>query len=225
MCEGEAVSLSVYESFPSITWSTGITSSAINVTAPGKYSVQTIDANGCPSDDQVTITSKPVPVLTVSADKTAIAAGQSVTLHASGADLYQWSPGRTLNDSTISDPIASPLQPTTYTVTGWLIQGCAETAGVTIQVNGEVLNIKVPALFSPNGDNANETLVIEGVENYPDCSLNVFDRRGGKVFGTLGYQNNWDGTYNGARLPEGVYFYVFTCPNNKSKTGTIALIH
>jgi gliding motility-associated-like protein len=215
----------VYESFPSITWSTGITSSAINVTAPGKYSVQTIDANGCPSDDQVTITSKPVPVLTVSADKTAIAAGQSVTLHASGADLYQWSPGRTLNDSTISDPIASPLQPTTYTVTGWLIQGCAETAGVTIQVNGEVLNIKVPALFSPNGDNANETLVIEGVENYPDCSLNVFDRRGGKVFSTHGYQNNWDGTYNGARLPEGVYFYVFTCPNNKSKTGTIALIH
>jgi gliding motility-associated-like protein len=225
MCEGEAVSLSVYEPFPSIKWSTGITSSAIDIPAPGEYSVQTIDANGCASDDHVTIVSKPVPVLTVSADKTAIAAGQSVTLHATGADLYQWSPGRTLNDSTISDPVASPQQATTYTVRGSLMQGCADTASVTIQVNGEVVNIKVPALFSPNGDNANETLVIEGVENYPDCSLNVFDRRGGKVFSTHGYQNNWDGTYNGSPLPEGVYFYVFTCPNNKAKTGTIALIH
>jgi gliding motility-associated-like protein len=223
-CEGDEVLLSVNASFTSISWSTGSGTAEIEVTSPGDYEVHTVDASGCAASDEITIAPKPVPDLTASAAQTAIASGQTVQLHAYGADAYSWTPGKTLNDSTIADPVASPRENTIYTVTGSLDGGCDATANVSVQVSGEVMNIKVPALFSPNGDTFNETLVIEGVENYPDCTLTIFDRRGGKVYSTMGYKNNWDGTFNGARVPEGLYYYVFGCPNGKSNTGTVAVI-
>lgn len=224
MCDGESTALSISGSFASVTWSNGDTSQDINVGAAGEYTVTTVDGNGCTASDQIIIEQKPIPVITVSSDKQAIAAGQTVQLLAQGADTYVWSPGRTLNDSTVSNPLAAPLVATIYTVTGSLYDGCPAQGTITIQVSGEVINIVAPILFSPNGDDFNQVWIIEGVENYPDCSLNIFDKRGGKVFETIGYQNNWDGTIKGNPLPLGVYYYVFGCPNKKSLTGTVTVI-
>ncbi|MEX2233152.1 MAG: FG-GAP-like repeat-containing protein [Cyclobacteriaceae bacterium] len=224
MCEGESIGLSITGLFSSITWNYSSTAHEIVVDQPGEYSVATVDANGCPSSDEIIIEQKTIPVLTVSSDKEAIAAGQTVQLSGSGADEYSWSPGKTLNDSTISNPVASPQASTTYVLTGSLTDGCSATASIAIQVTGEVINVTIPILFSPNGDDVNEMLIIEGVENYPDCSLSVFDSRGGRVFESVGYKNNWDGTITGTPLPEGVYYYVFGCPNKKALTGTVTVI-
>ena len=224
MCEGESTALSISGSFASVTWSNSATASSINIEAAGDYGVTTVDYNGCVSTDQITLSQKPIPVITVLSDKQAIAAGQTVQLLAEGADSYAWSPGKTLNDSTVSNPLAAPQINTTYTVTGSLIGGCSAQGIITIQVTGEIINIVVPVLFSPNGDDVNQLLIIEGVENYPDCSLNVFDKQGGRVFETIGYQNNWDGTLKGNPLPQGVYYYVFGCPNKKALTGSVTVI-
>lgn len=224
MCEGEHTDLSVAATFSEVKWSTNETEPGIMVTMPGSYHVATVDVHGCQSADEITIEEKEVPQLTASSESGMIAAGQIVQLHATGADDYLWSPGKTLSDSTIADPKASPVQTTTYVVTGSIQDGCSSTAAVVVQVSGEIVNIAVPVLFSPNGDTANETLVIEGAENYPDCSLTIFDKGGGRVFRAAGYQNNWDGTANGTPLPEGVYYYVFGCPNSKAVTGTVTII-
>jgi len=37
----------------------------------------------------------------------------------------------------------------------------------------------------------------------------IFNRWGDKVFTTKGYQNDWEGTYNGNDLPAGTYYYIF----------------
>jgi gliding motility-associated-like protein len=224
MCDGDIVNLSVASAFAEVHWNTNESETGITVTEAGEYSVTTRDLHGCQSYDATTIAQKPVPQLNVTPETQVIAAGQQVQLMASGADEYLWSPGKTLNDSTIANPVAAPAVSTTYVVTGSLTDGCKGTANITLQVSGEMVNIIVPVLFSPNGDDANETLVIQGVENYQDCSLNVFDKRGGRVYGTMGYQNNWDGTFNGAPLPEGVYYYVFGCPNARAVTGTVTII-
>lgn len=224
MCEGETVSLSISGTFENIAWSTGETGAGIEVHAPGIYEVTTLDDQGCEAVTALEIRQKPLPAITVSADRQVVAAGQPVQLQATGADAYVWSPGKTLNDSTLASPLASPTLTTTYVVTGSLADGCPATASITIQVSGEIVNIHVPVLFSPNGDDTNEILIIGGVENYPDCSLSVFDRRGARVYGTTGYQNNWDGTYNGTPLPEGVYYFVFACPDSKAVTGTVTII-
>ena len=224
LCAGENISLTVGAGFSEVLWSTSETAYEIAVAASGTYRVETKDSRGCQAADEIVITEKEVPVIEVSSDKQMIAAGETVQLEASGADTYLWSPGNTLNDSTIAMPTASPLSTTNYVVTGALAGACSATANITIQVNGEVVNIVVPVLFSPNGDAVNETLIIEGVESYPDCALNVFDKRGTRVYGVVSYKNNWDGTVNGSPVPEGVYYYVFGCPNNKTVTGTVTVI-
>ena len=74
-------------------------------------------------------------VLTVS--DTAVCLGDSAFLNVSGAPAqadYSWSPGTGLSDSTIQNPIASPMLTTTYTVS--VFNGfCTKLDSVTITVN------------------------------------------------------------------------------------------
>jgi len=66
--------------------------------------------------------------------------------------------------------------------------------------------------FSPNGDNRNDTWVIENIEDYPNARVLVFNRWGEKVYEQVGYQNDWDAVSNqistGRRLPAGSYLYI-----------------
>ena len=77
----------------------------------------------------------------------------------------------------------------------------------------------VPEAFSPNGDGVNDTLVVPALAQYPNFTMEVYDRWGNIVYE---YDNNgraqpiwWDGystgsrTINkGVRVPVGTYFYV-----------------
>uniref|UniRef100_UPI00262367F2 gliding motility-associated C-terminal domain-containing protein n=1 Tax=uncultured Algibacter sp. TaxID=298659 RepID=UPI00262367F2 len=71
--------------------------------------------------------------------------------------------------------------------------------------------------FSPNGDNLGDTLIIKCIENYPNNTLEVYNRWGNIVYKKRGYRNEdgWNGTSNGRvtinseeKLPEGTYYYV-----------------
>jgi gliding motility-associated-like protein len=58
--------------------------------------------------------------------------------------------------------------------------------------------------------------------------LTIFNRNGRKVsdFSPYSPTNEWNGSWNGASLPEGVYFYVLELNDEKNKIlkGTITLI-
>ncbi|MEJ8804490.1 T9SS type A sorting domain-containing protein [Pontibacter sp. H249] len=54
---------------------------------------------------------------------------------AAGATTFSWSPATGLSSATIANPIASPAQTTTYTVTATNADGCTATAQVTVTVN------------------------------------------------------------------------------------------
>ena len=62
--------------------------------------------------------------------------------------------------------------------------------------------------FSPNDDGLNEIWNIPNIELYPDCKVIVFNTWGNKVFGSDGYTEPWDGTYNNKDLPAGTYYYI-----------------
>ncbi|MFT7333024.1 MAG: gliding motility-associated-like protein, partial [Sphingobacteriales bacterium] len=75
----------------------------------------------------------------------------------------------------------------------------------------DVLNL--PNGFSPNNDGMNDTWVIDGLENFPDNELVIFNRWGNQVFSAKGYKNDWNGVSNGKftlgiGLPVGTYFYA-----------------
>ncbi|MEO0403851.1 MAG: gliding motility-associated C-terminal domain-containing protein, partial [Bacteroidota bacterium] len=64
--------------------------------------------------------------------------------------------------------------------------------------------------LTPNGDSANDTYVILGIDQYPDNTFKVFNRWGNIVYEKSGYQNEWAGTnQDGEDLPDGTYYVVF----------------
>jgi len=64
--------------------------------------------------------------------------------------------------------------------------------------------------ISPNGDNANDTWTIAGIESFPENVVRVFNRWGALVLEQKGYTNAdpWGGRWNDQDLPDGTYFYI-----------------
>lgn len=213
-CPDEEVTLSVAGTFASFTWSNSATTSDVLV-LPGTYSVNTVDANGCAGMDEITITAKTVPLITASADPATIGAGATSQLTASGADTYAWLPAESLDNPAIATPQATPSQTTTYTVIGTNADGCDDSLDVVVTVAG-VANF--PVAFSPNGDGNNDIWNVRAETN-PDCILSIFDSRGRRIFEKGG--ENWDGTYQGQAVPEGTYYFVYGCPDQKPVTGSV----
>ena len=89
---------------------------------------------------------------------------------------------------------------------------CA-SANVIITVEDVVL--KVYNAVSPNGDDLNDFLYIEGIEYYPNNFLSIYDRFNNLVYEVFGYNNNnisWEGQANKGistrDLPGDTYFYI-----------------
>jgi len=69
----------------------------------------------------------------------------------------------------------------------------------------KVIALKIPNVFTPNGDGVNDRFEIRGLELYPENRLVIFNRWGNEVYSAKTYTNNWDG----ADLREGTYYYIF----------------
>ncbi len=104
-------------------------------------------------------------------------------------------------------------------------------SGVTCSEATVTINVQCPdSLYvynaiSPNGDFINDNFVIDGLQNYSDNMLYIYNRWGNEVFKTKNYQNDWTGQWNGKDLPDGTYFYFLydTAKNNLLKSGYIQL--
>jgi gliding motility-associated-like protein len=85
--------------------------------------------------------------------------------------------------------------------------------------------LKIPNTFTPNGDGINDTWNIVNIDNYPNCTVNIYNRWGQNVFSSIGYVKSWDGKYNGALLPVSTYYYIIDLKNeNKPYSGSITII-
>jgi gliding motility-associated-like protein len=84
----------------------------------------------------------------------------------------------------------------------------------------------VPNTFTPNGDGINDTWLIQYLESYPNCRIQVFNRSGQLVYETKSYTSpGWDGTMNGKPLPFGTYYYVLEPGSGrKPLTGYVTII-
>ncbi|GIM49193.1 T9SS type B sorting domain-containing protein [Capnocytophaga stomatis] len=67
-------------------------------------------------------------------------------------------------------------------------------------------DIKIPNYFTPDGDGINDTWQIKNAQGYSRMKIDIYDRMGRKLK-TLTSRDSWDGTFNGANLPSGDYWY------------------
>ena len=95
-CEGDRVMLTS-SAGTSYLWSTGATTSSINVTSSGSYSVRITNINGCQSSPSVptiiTVNSLPVAPVISAGGPVTFCEGSSVTLTSSPGNAYLWSTG------------------------------------------------------------------------------------------------------------------------------------
>ncbi len=97
------------------------------------FTVTGTDQNGCTDSDNITVLVGTPPTAVVSGP-VSICPGGSTQLLASGGVGYQWNPTTGLNVPNIPNPLASPSQTTTYTVTVSDIAGCTDSASVVVTV-------------------------------------------------------------------------------------------
>lgn len=179
------------------------------------------DASGNQASCSFDITRNPIPAIVGGIDVT-INAGDSTELDpvAPIASVFEWSPPNGLSDPSVQNPMASPMETTTYTLIVTTSEGCQNSKELTVSVK---LDILINNYMSPNGDGKNDTWIIKGAYILDECEIQIYDSWGNKIHESTGYENDWDGTQEGDPLPSGVYYYVITCGNDDPLTGSITL--
>lgn len=153
--------------------------------------------------------------------------GESVQLQGSSTETdVLWNPADNMSNPTVINPVVAPQETTTY----FLIVDngtCSITDETTVFVED---GLEIPNTFTPNGDGINDTWEILGIEDFPDCDVQVFSRWGQLIFQTTGYSKDkrWDGmSKSGNELSAGAYFYVINLRDDeydKPIKGTVSIV-
>ena len=80
------------------------------------------------------------------------------------------------------------------------------------------------SLFTPNNDGMNDYWYIPDLEKYGRLQVTVYNRFGQKVYGSDGYKNDWDGTWNGYPLPSASYYYIMKSSTKGFIKGVVNLV-
>ena len=193
--------------------------------SPGTYAVDlTItSAEGCVDASSKLVVVFELPEANAGQDTT-ISRGASVQLQASGGLFYQWSPITGLDNSTIPNPIARPLENTVYTVTVTDENGCQSSDEVMVTLR-EDFQIVATNVFTPDGNGQNDQWVIPNADAFDQVQVKVYDRYGVLVFEDNDYQNDWEGTRGTDILPDGTYYYLITFPGTDiNYSGALTLL-
>lgn len=154
--------------------------------------------------------------------------GSSTQLNATGGYNYTWTPTSSLDDPTVSNPIATPNGVTAYVVSTTTPGGCSFTDTVIVSIADP---IEIPNTFTPNSDGVNDTWEILNVDNYPKIGITIYDRWGQEVYKTIGYPRSkwWNGTRAGKQLPAATYYYVISLSVDAVEeqliTGSVTIVY
>ena len=162
----------------------------------------------CVRKDTLNLTVFPGPQVSAGPDLTIIS-GDQIQLQATApnpqGNTYLYTPATSLSSATVLNPLASPTQTTTYTLTATTAQGCVSTDQVVVTV----LNCVEPMnAFTPNGDGVNDFWLVNRSGCFRTATVEVFNRYGHRVYRSDNYSNNWNGTFEGKPVPDGTYYYI-----------------
>jgi len=142
LCDGETVQLNNPNTMGSGTYTWSPATDLSNATAPSPtttpvssitYSLTFTDNTNCSGTDDVQVMVNPLPVADAGQDQT-MCEGEQANLQASGGVSYSWTPAGTLDDELVSDPVATPVVTTTYTVSVTDVNNCSDTDDLEVDV-------------------------------------------------------------------------------------------
>jgi gliding motility-associated-like protein len=176
----------------------------------GIYSIEETN-QGCSmiSNNDVTIQIIPSPIVNAGID---IYTTRNSTVNLQGtvsnAYSYIWNPSTGLSNPSILNPQVTTAQTTSYQLFASDASGlCKDSSSVIIYIKDAIV---IPNGFTPNNDNINDRWKIEGLEQFPNASIEIYNRWGTLIWKNEKGEYEWDGStlYNSNLLPVGTYFYV-----------------
>lgn len=211
ICNAEMVTLQAPEGFAFYAWSNGVSGenqNSIEVSASGVYQVTITESTNCTYEIEYVVTTGAEP--TISFIETT---PYSIIVHTENENDYQYSINgfiwQTSNEFNY-------LPPGTYTV---FVRDGSCISSI------EVALFFIPTLFTPNGDEINDTWNIRGLELYPDSKVEIYDRYGKKIYSNIinGFEV-WNGKdKQNNKVPTQDYWYIIKVSNGDKITGHVTV--
>ncbi|MDC0338365.1 gliding motility-associated C-terminal domain-containing protein [Flavobacteriales bacterium] len=200
----------------------------INGLTAGSYSLVITDTNNCIATIDTTISSDPIPTVLAEDDYAMTDPSTEVIVIIDTNDIGDVTTIQIVNGPengvatvdlmgnltyTPNDGY-SGIDSLVYTICDEFCSLECENASVYITVE-DLVPLHIPNGFSPNSDGFNDTFVIEGLDQYPDNEIIIFNRWGDEVFSAGPYLNDWIGSttngklkITGDQVTEGTYYYI-----------------
>jgi len=165
------------------------------------------------TDNLVTVQGGPINLVVGEADSTTFTAVYNLTVADLQAGIVENTAtvtGQDINGTIVSDVSDDPSNTDDVD-----INGDSDPDDPTITILDTASELEIFNEISPNGDGDNDFFVIQGLQNYPNNTLRIYNRWGNIVFEQEKYQNNFEGFSNGRatvkrdeKLPVGSYYYL-----------------
>ncbi|MFM1744184.1 MAG: hypothetical protein RLZZ630_121, partial [Bacteroidota bacterium] len=231
VCEGTQANLdATTSSATSYVWSTGETTPVINPTSAGNY-VVTVSIGNCSSTDTASVNVKlyaeaPIVVCTPSTecDKSSyswssVPGGSSYVVFINGFGPYQANNENGPETHVVEDTVV-----TSFAVQALVDPSSTEWCGPGALSDFEPCPVNVPNIFTPNNDGLNDIFKICYLDQYPNNTVQIFNRWGKEVYSASGYNNDTK-VFKGDDLPDGVYFYLVDIGNGAAPLKGTVNIH
>lgn len=207
-------------------WNTGFNNEDEDSLSAGTYTVLVTDSNSCFKNDTVIITQPDSLLATI--QSILYPNGHNVSLFqmqdgnvnldvfgGTNPYSYSWSNGAITQDLT-------NVGANNYSVIITDVNGCTYSTWIELT---EPFDLEMPTAITPNGDGNNDYFLIHGLESYPTNTLLIFNRWGDQVYEMSNYDNQWEGKFNGNKLPAGNYFVILNINNKEIViTGFVEII-
>jgi len=219
VCSGESVEVNLYGA-NSYSWfpptylnTTNGSNVIISPLDTITYTVTAQNSSGCFDQTTFFVDVLPSPSLAVSSSSNTICEGNSLTMTASGAVNYFWTPSNSLNSQIGNVVIATPNTSTQYKLVGVDNNNCKDSIYSTINVNpNPVINISGTNTIC-QGDST--TLIANGASTYvwsPSNSLN--SSSGNIVIANPSVSQNYTVVGTDLNLCESIVNYQVSILNN-----------
>lgn len=197
----------------------------------GTYTLTVTDSSGCVYDTLITVgyPENPLKINFTKKDIGCYGYGNegTATANITGGSMpysFMWTTNPIQTDQTATD-----LRTGYYGVVVTDANGCSTADSVFIEPGPCCDEVFVPNAFSPNGDGKNDIWRIITATGFDLIQLDLFDRWGNKVWGTVDPLQGWNGTLRGKDMDMETYFYIFRyhCHadgNDYTKKGDVILV-
>ena len=208
ICEGDALVLDAEEGFDGYVWSTGDSTTSIEINEAGTYTVEVFQNHHTTPQ----ISCSTLKVFNVEASSVATITDietdewqrrNSITVSVEGSGDYEFSlDGLVYQDANIFSNLGY----------GDFIVYVRDKNGCGI-ITQDVLVLGYPKFFTPNSDSSNPYWTIKLPPDEPNFEILIFDRYGKKLVTLSRELPYWDGTYNGQLMPTSDYWFLLKREN------------